>query len=441
MTRPAVDLMRDLVRNACVNDGTPGSGGEARSVATLTEFFGVEGRVFEPSPGRQSLVYRVRGSDDDAPSLVMAPHLDVVPADPAGWSVDPFAAEIVDGLVYGRGTLDMLNVAAAMAHAVRPYLLGEKTPSGDLIYCALADEESGGVYGAQPLVEDQWDLVGGDFLLTEVAYPGIPIGDHRRVPVTVGEKGTYWSQLMASGTPGHGSAPYGRENAASKLVTALVGIINTESPAEIGPEWADFVEKLGLDPELMGRLIDVDTLDAAIDRIAEVDPDLARYVHSATRLTVSPNVIDAGTKANIIAHKARAQLDIRTLPGMDRDFVNAHLVKAMGSAADEIEIVPSQDGDANMSPIGNILWEAVGSAVEDLEGHRDLVPTMMTVATDGRFWRERGTVVYGVGLFDHTLTFSQMLSLFHGHDERVSPRSVSRTAELYERILDHFFHG
>ena len=440
MTHPAVDLMRDLIRNACVNDGTPGSGSEARSVATLTEFFGIEGRVFEPSPGRQSLVYRIRGSDRNAPSLVMAPHLDVVPADPAGWSVDPFAAEVVDGFIYGRGALDMLNVTAAMAHAVRPYLFGEKTPRGDLIYCALADEESGGVYGARPLVDDHWDLVGGDFLLTEVAYPGIPVGHHRRVPVTVGEKGTYWSELLASGTPGHGSAPYGRENAASKLVTALVGIINTDSPAEIGPEWASFVEKLGFDPELTERLIDVDTLDTAIDQIAVVDPDMARYVHSATRLTVSPNVINAGTKANIIAHKARAQLDIRTLPGMDREFVNAHLVKAMGSAADEIEIAPSQDGDANMSPIGNILWKAIGSAIEDLEGHRDLVPTMMTVATDGRFWRERGTVVYGVGLFDDTLTFSQMLSLFHGHDERVSPRSVARTAELYERILDHFFY-
>ncbi len=439
MTHPAVDLMRELIRNACVNDGTPGSGHEERSVATLTEFFGVQGQVLEPILGRQSLVYRIRGSDDAAPSLIMAPHLDVVPADPTGWSVDPFDAEMVDGLVYGRGAVDMLNVTAAMAHAVRPYVLGQKTPTGDLVYCALADEESGGVYGAKPLVEDHWDLVGGDYLLTEVAYPGLPAGDHRRIPVSVGEKGTYWSQLVASGTPGHASAPYGTDNAINKLVDALAGIITAASPAEIGSDWAGFARSLGLDPELTERLLDVDSLDGAIDDVAAVDPDLARFVHAATHLTISPNVIEAGTKANVIADTARAQLDIRTLQGMDRDFVDSHLAKAMRSASDEVQIVPVLDTEANTSPTGNRLWEAIGTAVEDLEGHRDLVPTMTTVATDARFWRKKGTVAYGVGLFDDTMSFSQMLSLFHGHDERVSAVSVARSAELYERVLGHFF--
>ena len=115
MSDQVIPLLQQLIRNECVNDGTPESGHEHRSVETLLEFFGVEGEVFEPAPGRQSLIYRVPGSDPAAPSLALAPHLDVVPVDPEGWSRDPFGAEIVDGMVYGRGAVDMLNVTAAMA--------------------------------------------------------------------------------------------------------------------------------------------------------------------------------------------------------------------------------------------------------------------------------------------------------------------------------------
>ncbi len=434
----SLSLMRELIRNACVNDGSVASGQEVRSVATLVEFFGVEGTVFEPAPGRQSLVYRVKGSVDGAPSLALVPHLDVVPADPDGWTVDPFGAEIVDGFVYGRGAVDMLNVAAALAFAVRPYLTGEKIPSGDLVFCAVADEESGGKWGALPLVGEHWDLVGADYLLTEVAYPGLPAGDHRRIPVSIGEKGAYWSRLSAKGTPGHGSAPYGSDNAIAKMAGALVGLFNTPTPALIGDEWAVFADSLGLDEEVIARLKDVDSLDAAIDDLAAVDPSLASYVHAATHLTISPNTVEGGTRSNVIPARSSANLDIRALPGMDRSFVESHLHKAMGSAADMVDIEPIMDTPANTSPVGNRLWEAIAAGVEDLEGHRELVPTLMTVATDARFWRARGTISYGVGLFDDAMSFSEMLSLFHGHDERVSVESVGRTTDLYIRVLDHF---
>ena len=127
---------------------------------TLTDYFGKAGQIFEPAPGRQSLVYRVKGANPGAPALAFLPHLDVVPADPDGWSVDPFGAEIRDGFVYGRGAIDMLNVTAAMAAAAKPYISGEKTPNGDLIFAFVADEEAGGRYGASHLAETHWDLVG-----------------------------------------------------------------------------------------------------------------------------------------------------------------------------------------------------------------------------------------------------------------------------------------
>ncbi|MGH8873402.1 MAG: M20/M25/M40 family metallo-hydrolase [Acidimicrobiia bacterium] len=434
-----VDLLRQLIRNQCVNDGSADSGQEVRSVRTLLDFLGVEGEVFEPEPGRQSLVYRVPGYDPDAPSLALVPHLDVVPVDPEGWSVDPFAAEIEDGFVYGRGAVDMLNVTAAMSSAVRPYLNGEKTPRGDLVFAAVADEETGGRLGASRLVEERWGLVGADYLLTEVAYPGLEVGDHRAVPVSIGEKGAYWSVLETKGRPGHGSTPYGTDNALEKLVTALAGVVASPSPAAITGEWLELVHNLGLDEETVRRLTDVDQLDDEIDRIAVEDPALARYIHAVTHLTISSTVLKAGTKTNVVADRAHAELDIRGLPGMDREFVDSHLRKAMGSAAGNVDIIPFMDGDATVSPVGNALWDAISDAVEELDGHRNLAPTLMTVATDGRFWRARGTICYGVGLFDDRMGFSEMLSLFHGHDERVSAESVERTTRLYERVLERFF--
>jgi acetylornithine deacetylase/succinyl-diaminopimelate desuccinylase-like protein len=359
--------------------------------------------------------------------------------DPSGWTVDPFAAEIVDGVVYGRGAVDMLNVTAAMAVAAKPYLTGEKTPRGDLVFAAVADEEAGGRLGAKHLVEDRWDLVGVDFLLTEVAYPGLNSGGHRAVPVTVGEKGAYWSELATVGTPGHGSAPYGTDNALHKMISALSGLIGAPSPAAVTREWVSFVENLGLDEESVRRLTDIDQLDDEIDRIAAQDPDMARYIHAATHLTISVNVLDAGSKTNVVADRAHSAVDIRGLPGMDRDFVDAHLRKSMGAGSDQIDILPVMDGDATVSPTGNALWEAIGDSVEELEGHRNLAPTLTTVATDARFWRPRGTICYGVGLFDDRMAFSEMLALFHGHDERVTVESVERTTALYERVLARFY--
>lgn len=434
-----VALLQELIRNQCVNDGTPGSAQEVRSVRTMLDFIGVDGEIVEPVPGRQSLVYRIPGYEPGAPSLALVPHLDVVPADEAGWSVDPFAAEIHDGYVFGRGAVDMLNVTAAMTVAVRPYLIGEKSPRGDLIFAAVADEEAGGRLGAQHLIEGRWGLVSADYLLTEVAYPGLTVGGHRTVPVSTGEKGAYWSVLETEGTPGHGSIPYGADNALEKMVLALAGIIAASPPAAITDEWVGFVDNLGLDEESIRRLTDFDQLDDEIDRISVDDPAMARYIHAATHLTISSNVLRAGTKTNVIADKAHADVDIRGLPGMDREFVDSHLRKAMGSAGGHVEIIPVMDNEATVSPLGNPLWDAIGDAVEELEGHRNLAPTLMTVATDARFWRARGTVCYGVGLFDDRMGFSEMLSLFHGHDERVSAESVERTTRLYERVLERFF--
>ncbi|HEY5891564.1 MAG TPA: M20/M25/M40 family metallo-hydrolase [Acidimicrobiia bacterium] len=437
MSQP-IELLQTLIRNGCVNDGTATSGHEHRSVATLQKFFGSPGQVFEPVPGRQSVVYRVAGSESNAPSLAMVPHLDVVPADPNGWDRDPFGAEIHDGWIYGRGAVDMLNVTSAMAVAFRPYITGEKVPAGDLIFAAVADEESGGKYGAQLLVEDHWDLVGTDYLLTEVAYPTYDGEPGSAIPVSVGEKGAFWSVLTTSGTPGHGSAPYRSDNALEKMVSAVSGIFAGESPVTITDEWRAFVEELPLSDEVKNALTDPDRVDEAIESVAISDPLFARYAHAATRLTVSPNRMHGGTKTNTIADQARSEIDIRALPGTSRVDIDVYLRKAMGSASDDVDIDPVMDLEATLSPRDTHLWDVIADSVEVVEGHRNIFPTTMTVATDARFWRKKGTIAYGVGLFDDRTSFSEMLALFHGHNEKVSVGSVEKTTRLYVEIFERF---
>ncbi|HEY7704518.1 MAG TPA: M20/M25/M40 family metallo-hydrolase [Acidimicrobiia bacterium] len=434
-----LELLQTLIRNRCVNDGTRSGGNEAVSVATLAEFFGQAGTSVEPSPGRQSVIYRVRGSRADAPRLALVPHLDVVPANPAGWSVDPFGAEVVDGHVWGRGAVDMLDLTAAMALAFRSYLSGDLPPlSGDLLFIATADEEAGGGLGAKVLVEEHWDLVACEYLLTEVGYPALSGVNGPVHPISVGEKGPFWTKLRSKGTPGHGSVPFLSDNALQAMTEALSGLFDTPTPVTVTDDWRRFVEGLDLDQGLREALVDPDRIDTAIDLLAVQDPGWAAYLHAITHLTVSPNVVRAGVKSNVIPDRAEAEVDLRGLPGMDRRQVDEYLRKAMGAAADRVEIVPVTDFPATASPTDNLLWDAILDGLEAETGSRDAIPTWVPAATDARFWRSRGTVCHGVSLFDEGQSFSEFLSLFHGNDERISITAVEATARLMSKVVESF---
>lgn len=436
MPDPAVDLLVELIRNRCVNDGSPDSGQERRSAETITGFLGPGATVFEPRPGRTSVVYRVPGTDPDAPRLMLMGHTDVVPVNEAGWSRDPFGGEIRDGFVWGRGAIDMLNLTAAMAVAFKPYLTGDlPQPPGDLLYLAVADEEAAGGLGAAPLVRDRWDLVACEYLLTEIAYPPLPSGDGLVYPVSTGEKGPFWTRLHATGTPGHGSVPFGADNALAPLAAALDGLFRTPVPVSISEDWRTFVGGLGLEEERVAELTDPDRVDEAIDRLVSEDPRFAAYVHACTHMTVSPNTLRGGVKANVVPDRAVAEVDVRGVPGQTRRDVDQHLRKAMGSAGDRIELAPVADHPGNSSSRSTPLWDTVVDSIEDLTGSRRVVPTLMPAATDARFFRDKGTVAYGVGLFDERISFGEFLSMFHGHDERVSVDSVGSTTRLMERIL------
>lgn len=433
-----VELLRTLIRNECVNDGTADSGHEHRSVATLADYFGRLGQIVEPHPGRQSVVYRVPGTEPGAPTLTLLPHLDVVPVTADSWDNDPFGAEIIDGFVWGRGAVDMLNVTAAMAAVFRPYLAGDLEPlPGDLIFAAVADEEAGGALGAGHLAEHRWDLVGCDYLLTEVATPGFRTEAGFTLPVTVAEKGPAWRSLRLAGTPGHGSQPYGTDNALVAMADAIGRLAETASPVDISPSWIEFVGSIGLDAGLVARLTDPDQVDAAIEQIS--DPAFARWVHACTHLTVAPTLLQSGQKQNTIPDLGTASLDIRLTPGQDESTLDDLFRKALGpDLYERIEINADLDFPPNESQVGGPLWDAISDAATELAGPTTLAPMLTPVLTDARFFRRRGVTAYGVGLFDADMDFAGSLAMFHGNNERVSVRSVGMTKALLEGTVAGF---
>jgi acetylornithine deacetylase/succinyl-diaminopimelate desuccinylase-like protein len=425
-----VELLQALIRNECVNDGNPDSGFEARSVATLRDFLGGPGLEFEARPGRTSVLYRIPATDPDAPRLTLMGHLDVVPANPEGWSRDPFGAEIVDGSVWGRGAVDMLNLTAAMAVVFKRFLDGtEPPPPGGLAFLAVADEEAGGSWGARFLTERHWDEVACDYLLTEIAYPALATTAGPAYPVSVAEKGPFWRRLGTGGTPGHGSQPYGTDNALLPLTRILTRLADTPSPVAITAEWRMFVDGLGLPEREVSALTDPDRIDRAVEDLFGDRPGFARYVHACTHLTAAPTVLRAGSKMNVIPDAARAEVDIRALPGQDAGTVEEHLRKVAGPDYERLDFAST-----STAPVGP-LWQAACDAIEELTGSRRVIPTLMPPGTDARFFRARGTRAYGLGLFDDRVSFEDFLAMFHGNDERISVESLGRTAEVLAGVV------
>ena len=436
----AIGLMAEMITNACVNTGEAASGHEIRSVRTIQTYLADTGTVVEPIEGRASVVYRLKGKYASAPTLLLIPHLDVVPATARDWSFDPFGAERSDGFVWGRGAVAMLNVTAAMVVVFRWLRDGlVPAPEGDVVLACVADEEAGGVYGAKHLVDEHWDLVACDYVLTEVAGPGIGPSSNPALPVTVAEKGPVWRFATTHGSAGHGSQPYGRTNAVLVLAEAFSRIGAAAQPIGISDVWIEFVPHLGLGPALSEMLVDPDSIDAAIDVLAETDLTLARWIHACTHMTFSPNVVTGGTKMNMVPDSATGDIDIRLLPGQDLADLDGHLAKVLGPDLFEaVEFAPVLDMVANGSPAEGPLWEAIADAAQHHLGSRLLAPTLTPVTTDARFFRARGIPSYGVGLFDDSVTFAEMLAMFHGVDERVSEESVRATTRFLASVVTAF---
>jgi acetylornithine deacetylase/succinyl-diaminopimelate desuccinylase-like protein len=431
-TAEVTDLLQQLIRNQCVNDGTVASGEETRSAELLAGYLSGVGdhETFEPQPGRTSLVARLEGSDPDAPSLLLMGHTDVVPVNPDGWSRDPFSGELVDGFVWGRGAIDMLNLTASQAVAFRRLVESGFRPRGSLIFLGVADEEAQGVWGAHWLLDHERESVYADYVLTESGGFQIPTERGTRLPVVVGEKGTFWSKLTVRGTPGHGSQPFRTDNAVVTAAEVVRRLADYRPDTQIHPSWRRFVEGMALDPDVLAALLSPEEFHSALD---ELPLGVARHWHACTHTTFAPTVIHGGTKTNVIPDRVDLEVDIRTLPGQTGAETLDMLRDALGDLADVVD-VQSHDDPATESPIDTPLWDVLARVSSRLCAGSALVPSFMVGATDNRFYRRAGAVGYGFGLFSKRLAYEDYATMFHGNDERVDQESLALSTQLWEAV-------
>jgi acetylornithine deacetylase/succinyl-diaminopimelate desuccinylase-like protein len=329
----------------------------------------------------------------------------------------------------------MLNLTATMAIACRELAQASRRPPCGLVFAAVADEEAGGTWGAKWLVDHLDVLQRASGVVTEFGGMPFPTAAGVALPVVVGEKGANWCRLTVRGRPGHGSQPFGSDNALVKAAEVVRRLAELRPLVRVCEPWRRFVEALGLPDELASALVDPGRVDEALESL----PVALRWqAHACTRTTVVPTVARAGTKVNVIPDRVELQVDVRILPGEDPDEVPAMLLEALGELAADVELERMFADPGSASATDTPLYRALGDAATRLVGSQPLVPMLLPGSTDARFFRELGVPSYGFGLFSGRIPFAEFGSMFHGNDERVDVASLGLSAALFCLVPERF---
>ncbi len=403
-------IARDLIRFDTSNYGDGKSNGEteaAEYLGAILEDLGLTTEYVDAAPGRTSVIARVPGADGSKPALVVHGHTDVVPADPANWTVDPFAGEIRDGLLWGRGAVDMKNMDAMIITALQDVLGSGRQPARDLIIAFFSDEENGGVFGSHHIVDTRPELfAGATEAISEVGGYSVHVNGQRAYLLQTGEKALVWIKLIARGTAAHGSRVI-HNNAVTKLARAVATIGQQEWPVELTATTSQLVAELA-------RLMNVDPETVGPDQVVLSSGSAAGFILGTLRTTTNPTLLNAGYKHNVIPDVAEALIDIRTLPG-EEDAVLARVRELIG---DDIEIVVMhRDIGLENSFDGHLVDSMVGLLKAHDPG-AEVLPYLLSGGTDNKALSLLGIKGYGFAPLQlpQDLDFPGM---FHGVDERV----------------------
>jgi acetylornithine deacetylase/succinyl-diaminopimelate desuccinylase-like protein len=401
-------VARDLIRFDTTNHGGGRSAGEreaAEYVGAYLEALGLTPEFYEPIPRRTNVMARVPGRNRDKPALVLHGHLDVVPAIAEDWSVDPFGGVVKDGLLWGRGAVDMKDMDAMILTSVADLLRAGEQPERDLVLAFFADEENGGVEGSALVVENrpEW-FAGATEAISEVGGYSIPVGDRHAYLLQVGEKALVWIRLVARGRAGHGSS-LNAENAVTRLAEAVAALGRTSWPVTLTDATREMTERLA---ELTGLRSDDP------DAVAAATGAASGFLRSTLRTTTNPTGLVAGYKHNVIPDRAEALVDVRVLPGTEEAAL-ADIRRIVGDHVD-VEIV-HQDIGLEV-PFAGDLVDAMVAALGRQDPGAPVIPYLMGGGTDNKALATLGIAGYGFAplRLPADLDFTGM---FHGVDERV----------------------
>lgn len=417
------EILSDLIRINTVNP----PGNEIEAAIYLKNLFdraGVPGEIVETEKGRGNFFAR---TGSGSKRLLFLSHLDVVPVG-EGWDFDPFSGEIRDGMVLGRGALDCKGLVAAQAFTFLK-LAQEKAPlNGTLIFAATADEECGGDFGVKRLLEDVPEKLQADFAINEGGEEPLKLNGKTVFFIQVGEKGTAWVKLMAEGVSCHGSIPSLGDNAVIKMVRALHSLADYRPQVVLIPEVKFMLQ------ELAGALglkdnIDEHNVDSVLNYFE--NKSFAETLRAMTRMTISPNEVQGGSKTNVVPDKCTSNIDIRILPGQDQEYVLGKLRKYIGEEI-SIEIPNYHPPTFSSSQTGH--YRAIVEATRDVAGDEVIcLPCISTGATDSRFLREAGIPSYGIGHMAEGFD-RELWNTVHGKNERIDVASLRFIASFLERL-------
>jgi acetylornithine deacetylase/succinyl-diaminopimelate desuccinylase-like protein len=400
----------------------------ARFLHSVLARDGIESQLFESAPGRANLIARLKGQQPGK-AVMLVHHMDVVPASADEWSVPPFAGTLKDGQVWGRGAID--NKGTGVVELMTLLLLQRlgTPPRRDLVLLAVADEESGGAYGARWLTERHPELFTDvEYILNEGG--GIlELPDGKRLyTVELAQKAPLWLRVTAQGASGHGSAP-APNNAAAVLVRALARVAEHEFPIQVLPEvQALFSARAAALPEAKRQRfqnLQASLQDAAFRKELLSNPHDAALV----RTTLAITMLSASNKENVISEKASALLDVRLLPGQDPQAIQAEITRLLGEPSLKLE--PVLTWQAHRSPRDTPLF----AAIEQLSKQRDAGPVNTNVIggfTDCNAFRARGKICYG---FLPQIIHLEELELIHGKNERLSVERASQAVIELHSLL------
>jgi acetylornithine deacetylase/succinyl-diaminopimelate desuccinylase-like protein len=423
-----IQICQDLIRIPSVNFGE-GKGNEKEAadyvVASLAEV-GIVSTVYESAPGRCNVIARIKGSDSTRPGLVVHGHLDVVPANADDWSVDPFCGDIIDGMIWGRGAVDMKGMDAMILAIARKWGGNGYKPPRDIVLAFFADEEAGSVFGSRWMVDKHPDVFAGcSQAISEVGGFSVTLKNGKRLyPVQSAEKGYHWMRLTATGRAGHGLM-INEENAVSAVAEAVTKIAAHVWPQKYTRTVKEFFATVA---KVAQKPIDMKDFRPLLTELGSA----SRMIRATLQHTANPTMLEAGYKANVIPQSASAVVDGRFLPGFEDEFQET-LANIVGP---NIEITTIAKGEGLEFPFDGAIYAAMHKALLMGDPDGTPVPFLMGGFTDNKSLAKLGIEGYGFAplLLPPDLDF---MSLFHGVDERVPVDGLTFGVRVLESFLEN----